>query len=141
MLVFFVVDILTLVPFLLIYNFVLCLFIKVLFIFNFVYQFQFLHILFLLIFNFFPFIKVILVFNSSLNPNFWSLFFFIFFLLLNLFSFSISPFNKKNIFIFYVNFDSHSFYFFIILLIFFYSFILQSNMKFNLHFNFNLYFF
>jgi hypothetical protein len=39
--------------------------------------------------------------------------------LLNLFSFSISPFNKKNIFIFYVNFDSHSFYFFILLLIFF----------------------
>jgi hypothetical protein len=39
--------------------------------------------------------------------------------LLNLFSFSISPFNKKNIFIFYVNFDSHSFYFFILLLILF----------------------
>jgi hypothetical protein len=37
---------------------------------------------------------------------------FFFFLLLKLFFFSISPFNKKVIFIFYVSFDPYSFDFF-----------------------------
>ena len=55
-------------------------------------------------------------------------YYFDYFLLLKLFFFSISHFNKKIIFIPYINFDSHSFNYFLnlfIKLIFIFNFMLQ----------------
>jgi len=124
-LVLFVIDILTPVLFLLIFNFILDLFIKVLFIFNFFHQFQFSHILCFSNWSlFFWFLIFFALYKSHTGSQFiikskFMVPILFFFLLLNLFSFSISPFNKKIIFIFYVNFDPHSSDFFILLLIFF----------------------
>jgi len=70
-----------------------------------------------------PFVKVLLVFNSIIQfilmllcfSIWFSLFLFLIFFLafLWLLFFSISPFNQKIVFVFYVNFDPYSFEFFL----------------------------